>query len=78
LFLDVARAIERHARDFFAGPRAGSNSGEKQQIAYTLGVRERAHRLRRAVAFENLAHSNWSLASEKLRGSKRILLIQKF
>jgi hypothetical protein len=53
---DVAGSIERHARDFFAAAHAWPDPGEEKQIANPLCVRERAHRFRRARAFERFAH----------------------
>ena len=53
---DVADGIERHARDLFAAAHAWPDPGEEKQIADPLRVRERAHRFRRARAFEGFAH----------------------
>ena len=57
---DVASGVERDAGDFFAAAHARPDSGEKQKVADPLGVRERAHRFRRARAFERFAHFSFS------------------
>ena len=53
---DIASGIERDAGNFFAAARAGSDSGEKEEIAHAFRVRKGAHWLRRASAFKRCGH----------------------
>jgi len=53
---DIVSGIERDAGNFFAAARAGSDSGEKEEIAHAFRVRKRAHWLRRASAFKRFGH----------------------
>src|SRR5437868_9097580 len=53
---NVAGGIERDAGNFLTATFARPNAREKQQIAYSLRMRKRAHWFRRTFALECFAH----------------------
>ena len=53
---DVTGGVKRDAGNFIAAAHAWSDSGKKEQVTDTFGMRECADRFWRAGTFERLAH----------------------